>query len=121
LATYKLADGTIVSEVTMRPIHEGPPGQLHGGWIASLLDQLLGMANTVSSTGGMTAELTVRYRRATPLGVPLTVRARMDSVEGRRMHASGEILAGGVVTAEAKGLFIKPSESAISRLKSDLG
>jgi hypothetical protein len=45
----------------------------------------------------------------------------MDSVEGRRMHASGEILAGGVVTAEAKGLFIKPSESAISRLKSDLG
>jgi acyl-CoA thioesterase FadM len=69
----------------------------------------------------MTAELTVRYRRATPLGVPLTVRARMDSAEGRRMHASGEILANGVVTAEAKGLFIKPSKSMIDRRGREAG
>jgi acyl-coenzyme A thioesterase PaaI-like protein len=121
LRTYKLDDGTIVSEVVMRPIHEGPPGQVHGGWIAAVLDQLLGMANTVSTTGGMTAELTIRYRRATPLGVPLTVRARMDSSDGRRMYASGEIEADGVVTVEAKGLFIKPSESTISRLRTEAG
>jgi acyl-coenzyme A thioesterase PaaI-like protein len=112
-----LEDNSVVSEITMRPIHEGPPGAVHGGWVASLLDQLLGLANTVANSGGMTAELTVRYRKATPYGVPLTLQARTDSADGRRLYASGEILANGVVTAEATGLFIRPSTSHAARIK----
>jgi acyl-coenzyme A thioesterase PaaI-like protein len=112
-----LEDGSVVSEITMRPIHEGPPGAVHGGWVASLLDQLLGIANTVANIGGMTAELTVRYRKATPYGVPLTISARTDSVDGRRIYASGEIVANGVVTAEATGLFMRPSEARIAQLQ----
>jgi len=104
-----LDDGSVVGEATMRPIHEGPPAVVHGGWVATLLDQLLGHANAAAGVGGFTAELTVRYRRPTPYGVPLTVRARTDSVNGRRVHASGEIVADGVVTAEASGLFLMPS------------
>jgi acyl-coenzyme A thioesterase PaaI-like protein len=112
-----LDDGSVVSEITMRPIHEGPPGAVHGGWVASLLDQLLGIANTVANVGGMTAELTVRYRRATPYGVPLTISARTDSVDGRRIYASGEIVANGVVTAEATGVFVRPSEAHLAALQ----
>jgi acyl-coenzyme A thioesterase PaaI-like protein len=112
-----LPDNSVVSEITMGVIHEGPAGALHGGWVASLLDQLLGAANTVAHQGGMTAELTIRYRRATPVGVPLTLRARTDSSDGRRIYASGEIVADGVVTAEAKGLFIRPSTSTMDKLK----
>jgi acyl-coenzyme A thioesterase PaaI-like protein len=104
-----LDDGSVVGEATMRPIHEGPPAVVHGGWVATLLDQLLGHANAAAGVGGFTAELTVRYRRPTPYDVPLTVRARTDSVDGRRVRASGEILADGVVTAEASGLFLMPS------------
>ncbi|HET7309743.1 MAG TPA: PaaI family thioesterase [Mycobacteriales bacterium] len=104
-----LDDGSVVGEATMRPIHEGPPAVVHGGWVATLLDQLLGHANAAAGVGGFTAELTVRYRRPTPYDVPLTVRARTDKVDGRRVHASGEIVADGVVTAEASGLFLMPS------------
>jgi acyl-coenzyme A thioesterase PaaI-like protein len=104
-----LEDGSVVGEATMRPIHEGPPAVVHGGWVATLLDQLLGHANAAAGVGGFTAELTVRYRRPTPYDVPLTVRARTDKVDGRRVHASGEIVADGVVTAEASGLFLMPS------------
>jgi acyl-coenzyme A thioesterase PaaI-like protein len=104
-----LDDGSVVGEATMRPIHEGPPAVVHGGWVATLLDQLLGHANAAAGVGGFTAELTVRYRRPTPYDVPLTVRARTDKVDGRRVHASGEIVADGVVTAEAGGLFLMPS------------
>lgn len=104
-----LDDGSVVGEATMRPIHEGPPAVVHGGWVATLLDQLLGHANAAAGVGGFTAELTVRYRRPTPYGVPLTIRARTDKVDGRRVHASGEIVADGVVTAEASGLFMLPS------------
>jgi acyl-coenzyme A thioesterase PaaI-like protein len=112
-----LDDGSVVSEITMRPIHEGPPGYIHGGWVASLLDQLLGVANTVAHVGGMTAELTIRYRKGTPFGVPLVVQARTDSVDGRRIYASGEILADGVVTAEASGVFIRPSAERAAEMQ----
>jgi acyl-coenzyme A thioesterase PaaI-like protein len=115
-----LDDGSVLSEITMRPIHEGPPGAVHGGWVASLLDQLLGIANTVANVGGMTAELTIRYRKATPYGVPLTIQARTDSAEGRKIYASGEIMANGVVTAEATGVFIRPSAARMAELRRTL-
>ena len=110
-------DGSVVGDVTLRPIHEGPPGVVHGGWVATLLDQLLGHANAAAGVGGFTAELTVHYRRPTPYGVPLVVRARNDSVNGRRVRASGEIVADGVVTAEASGLFLMPSPERVDELR----
>jgi acyl-coenzyme A thioesterase PaaI-like protein len=112
-----LEDRSVVGACTMRPIHEGPPGVVHGGWVAALLDQLLGHANAAAGVGGFTAELTVRYRRPTPYGVPLTIRARTDTVDGRRVRATGEIVADGVVTAEASGLFLMPSESRVAELQ----
>jgi acyl-coenzyme A thioesterase PaaI-like protein len=110
-------DHSVSSEVTMRPIHEGPPGGVHGGWVASLLDQLLGAANIASGNPAMTGELTIRYRKPTPIGVPLVLRARTDSVEGRRVRTSGEISADGVVTAEATGLFVRPDRARLDRHK----
>lgn len=115
-----LDDSSVVGECTLRPIHEGPPSAVHGGWVATLLDQLLGHANAAAGVGGFTAELTVRYRRPTPYGVPLTIHARTDSVDGRRVHASGEILVDGVVTAEATGLFILPSLDRVEELRESL-
>jgi acyl-coenzyme A thioesterase PaaI-like protein len=114
-----LDDGSVVGEATMRPIHQGPPAVVHGGWVATLLDQLLGHANAAAGVGGFTAELTVRYRRPTPSGVPLTLRARTDIVNGRRVRASGEIVADGVVTAEARGLFLMPSDEHLEQVARD--
>jgi acyl-coenzyme A thioesterase PaaI-like protein len=116
-----LPDCSVVAELTMRPIHEGPPGALHGGWVAMLLDQLLGHANAAAGVGAFTGSLTVRYRRPTPYGVPLLVRARTDSVDGRRVHASGEIVADGEVTAEATGLFVQPSAARVAELNESTG
>jgi acyl-coenzyme A thioesterase PaaI-like protein len=111
-------DGSVFSEVVMRPIHEGPPGGVHGGFVAALLDQLLGAANIASGVGAMTAELTIRYRRPTPIDVQLVIRARTDSIDERRVHASGEITVDGVLTAQAKGLFIRPTEARLSHHES---
>ena len=75
----------------------------------ALLDQLLGAANIAYGVGAMTAELTIRYRKPTPIGVPLHLAARTDEIDGRKVFASGEITADGVVTAEATGVFIRPT------------
>jgi acyl-coenzyme A thioesterase PaaI-like protein len=116
-----LDDQTVVGECTLRPIHEGPPGAVHGGWVATVLDQLLGHATAASGNRGFTAELTVRYRRPTPYGVPLTVPGRTDEVDGRRVRASAEIVADGVVTAEASALFLTPSPERLAELRETLG
>lgn len=108
-------DGGVEGVVTMQPIHEGPPGAVHGGLVATLLDQMLGHAIAAAGVGGMTAELTVRYRRPTPYGVPLVVRARHERTDGRRIYARGELLAGDTVTAEAEGLFIRVSADRVAR------
>jgi acyl-coenzyme A thioesterase PaaI-like protein len=115
-----LDDGSVEGSVTLRAIHEGPPDAVHGGWVATVLDQLLGHANAAAGVPSYTVELTVRYRRPTPYGVLLTLRARTDDVEGRRVLTSGEIVADGVVTAEAFAVFKRPSERHSARLREKL-
>lgn len=86
--------------------YEGPPGYVHGGWIALTFDEVLGMANISSGNPGMTGRLTVRYLKPTPLHRPVEIRGRTERVEGRRIVARAEMHVDGVRTAEAEGLFI---------------
>lgn len=86
--------------------HEGPPGCLHGGYIAGIFDEVLGAAQTWSGQAGMTGRLTVHYRSPTPLYTELTIRARLDRVDGRKVVCRGSIHAGERLCAEAEGLFI---------------
>jgi hypothetical protein len=88
--------------------YEGPPGFVHGGWIACAFDEMLGIANIVGGHPGMTARLTVHYRRPTPLFRDLRFRAWVDRVEGRRIVSRAELWDGDTLTAEADGLFVQP-------------
>ncbi|MCW2497298.1 PaaI family thioesterase [Jatrophihabitans sp.] len=99
-------DGSVVGVTTLGLQYQGPPGFVHGGVSALLLDDALGVANFAAGTPGMTAHLSLNYRRTTPLFEPLTVSARRLSVDGRKVRASGEIRSGGRVCVEAEGLFI---------------
>ncbi|WLQ32562.1 PaaI family thioesterase [Streptomyces castrisilvae] len=101
-----LEDGSVEGVVTLGLPYQGPPGHVHGGISALLLDHTLGVANHWGGTSGMTAELTLRYLRPTPLFEPLTVTGRQVSVDGRRIRTVGEITAGGTARVTAEGLFI---------------
>jgi acyl-coenzyme A thioesterase PaaI-like protein len=96
----------VVARGSFGAAYEGPPGYVHGGWVALAFDEALGMANAVSGHPGMTARLTVRYRRPTPLRTELELRARTARVDGRRITTVATLHAGEVVTAEAEGLFV---------------
>ena len=101
-------DGRVVYDVELGPLYEGPPGLVHGGVSALLLDQLLGETAARAGGPGMTGRLTMHYRRPTPLG-KLRLRGWSESIEGRKSIAKGEVLdPDGNVTVEAEGLFILP-------------
>ena len=88
--------------------YEGPPGSVHGGFVAAIFDQFLGMAQMISDQPGMTAYLHVNYHNRTPLNTELKLQARLLKIEGRKTIISGEMYADGVMTASCEGLFIEP-------------
>ncbi|MFA1538449.1 PaaI family thioesterase [Actinomadura monticuli] len=104
---YSAVDSRTIEAVTTLGLpYQGPPSCVHGGVSALLLDHTLGVANGWAGVSGMTAELTLRYHRTTPLFEPLTVTARQVSVDGRKIRTTGEITAGGGTCVSAEGLFI---------------
>lgn len=105
LALDRTSEG-VSGQVTLNSIYQGPPGHVHGGWIAALLDQAVGTASALETRPGLTGKLEVTYRTPTPLFTPLDVTGRVDRVEGRKVFVSGEVRAHGEVTAEANALMI---------------
>jgi acyl-coenzyme A thioesterase PaaI-like protein len=102
-------DGRCWSEFTLGAGYEGPPGLVHGGICALVLDHILG---EVASEGlrkpRFTGTLTLKYLRGTPLG-PLRAEAWVERTEGIKAFARGQILDSEGVTVEAEGIFIMPA------------
>jgi uncharacterized protein (TIGR00369 family) len=102
-------EGRCVGRVTVGKPHEGPPGLVHGGVVATLLDHVVARSARVTGHGGLTATLTVTYRRPVHLGVPLVVTGELLSVDGRRARAVGRLVAEDdpdTTLAEAEGLLV---------------
>ncbi len=105
-------DGEIVrATATMDWAFEGPPGCVHGGFVAAVFDQVLGFTQVLTKQPGVTGTLTTRFIKPTPLCTELRMEARVDRVEGRKNFISGEMYAGDLLTASCEGLFLHiPSE-----------
>jgi acyl-coenzyme A thioesterase PaaI-like protein len=93
-------------QVTVGKVFQGGPGLVHGGVLALLIDHAMGCVAATRERPAMTVRLELRYRRPTPLGIPLTVAVSLDRVEGRQLHLSASITADGQVTVEADALFM---------------
>jgi len=96
----------VTGEVTVGTVFQGGPGLVHGGILALLIDHAMGCVAAGPQRPAMTVRLSLRYRRPTPIGVPLTVAARLDRIEGRKLHLSATISAEGQVTVEADAIFL---------------
>ena len=105
-----------IASVTFGSAYEGPPGSLHGGFVAATFDEVLGFVQSLGGNPGMTGTLTIRYRRPTPLHTELIIEGELLRIRGRKIFTEGRILADGVVTAEAEGLFISIDASKMEVL-----
>ncbi len=102
------ADGRVWAEFTLGAAFEGPPGHVHGGVCAMLLDHVLGATAHKPGKPAVTGTLTTRYRRGTRLNHPLRVEAWVERVDGAKTFAAGHIADADGVTVEADGVFIHP-------------
>jgi acyl-coenzyme A thioesterase PaaI-like protein len=102
---FEFVDDELVGTATLSDVYEGPPGFVHGGILSLMLDQTLGLANLVAGHPGMTIGLDVRYRKPTPLHVPIEIRSRHSETDGRTVYCEGSISVDGTTTVEATGIF----------------
>jgi acyl-coenzyme A thioesterase PaaI-like protein len=92
--------------VTTTALFEGPPGIVHGGFVAAMLDALLSTLVQAQDIRAVTVRLDVRFLRAVEIGTQLHLRGTIEAVEGRKVRAAGRIRAEDDLVAEAEGLFI---------------
>ena len=97
-----------LGEAVYGQAYEGPPGCLHGGFVAAAFDDLLGCAQMATGTAGFTGTLTIRMRKPTPLDTRIDYEAGVTKVSGRRIVCWGRSTADGQLLAEAEGIFITP-------------
>jgi acyl-coenzyme A thioesterase PaaI-like protein len=86
--------------VTFPVAFEGPPGVVHGGVLATFFDCVIQHHNCDVGVAGKTASLLVKYRRPTPLGVPLTF-AIERVTEGSRITSDVRLVSGDDIVCSA--------------------
>jgi len=93
LAFYEQPGGEVTCDVTLPERYQGYPGVVHGGIVASMLDEIAGRAAMQGNVERfmMTAKLEVRYRKPVPIGQPLRLVGRLDHRRGRLTVVQGEI------------------------------
>ncbi len=106
----------VQARATFAAAYEGPPGCVHGGFIAASFDEVLGFVQSLTGRPGMTGRLVVQYRSPTPLFVPVHFDGWVESVVGRKILTRATLHHGDVLTAEAEGLFISIDPSVFVRL-----
>lgn len=102
-------DGTCWAEFDLGLAYEGPPGLVHGGICALVLDHILGeVASDGLTKPKFTGTITLKYLRGTPLG-PLRAEAFVERIEGFKTYARGYLSDAAGHTVEADGVFIQPA------------
>jgi acyl-coenzyme A thioesterase PaaI-like protein len=90
--------------------HQGFRGTMHGGLVATLLDETMAHAVISSCGPAVTADLHIRLRGGVRTGRPVFLRGRVTGHHGRLILAEAEVLTeGGEVLAQAEGKFMTPS------------
>jgi acyl-coenzyme A thioesterase PaaI-like protein len=112
----RTGDRTAAATVTFGSAYEGPPGSVHGGFVAAAFDEVLGYAQSLSGAPGMTGTLKVKYLKPTPLHQELLFEAEFLRIEGRKIFTEATVKAGDLVTAEAQGLFISARPGSMDEL-----
>ena len=102
--------------VTFSRVYEGPPGLVHGGFLAVLVDAAVQHHSCDVGVAGKTTALTIRYRRPTPLDTPLSFTIDRVVADGRirsilRLHHDDVLVCEGEVEAIAGDLAKLPPVS----------
>ncbi|WP_420456723.1 PaaI family thioesterase [Rubrivirga sp.] len=113
---YADAEGRTWARAWFGPGAEGPPGHVHGGALAALLDEAMGMAALATGRIVVAARIEVDFRALVPLGEVVTVELAVEEAEGAKVPVRATLCRDGEgVSCQATGLFVDVGAERMGR------
>lgn len=108
LKFFLAEDSSVVCDVTMPDTYEGPVGFVHGGIIATLLDETMSKSVRARGVTAMTRQMEVEYLKPVPSGSAIRIEGHVTHHEGRKHWVHARVVNHeGVELARSKALFIQ--------------
>ena len=97
----------VVGQFRLGAEYQGGPGFIHGGIVATVIDEVMSKVSRSIGVTAVTAELRVEYLKPVLVDQELYVEGFLASREGRQLYYEGEIRnAAGVLLARGRGRFV---------------
>ncbi len=103
---YRDAELHLHARIWFGPETGGPPGHAHGGAVAAVMDEALGLAAWAAGYPIVVGNLEISFRNMLPLQKVVTVESHVISAQGRKIMVHGRIFHEETLYAEAKCLCI---------------
>jgi acyl-coenzyme A thioesterase PaaI-like protein len=107
---FRVADREVWAPFTPQDEHQGWPGYMHGGLVATMLDEAMGWVIMSQGVWAVTGKINVRYRDPVALHQPVTVVGRIEKDRQRWLLVRAEVRSSeGAVLSEAEAIFMRVS------------
>ncbi len=104
---YRDNEKHLNARIWFGPGTEGPPGHAHGGSIAAVMDEALGLTAWAAGYRIVVGNLNISFRNMLPIMKVVTLEGHVVSVEGRKIMVHGRLIdADGTVYAQGECLCI---------------
>src|SRR6056297_1291072 len=97
---YRDAGQLLKARIWFGPATEGPPGHAHGGAVAAVLDEVLGLSAWAAGHPVVVANLNISFRNLLPIKTVVTVDSEIVSMTGRKVVVRGCVYHGATIYAE---------------------
>ncbi len=113
---YELGPGEVTAEYTVPEHFQGYPGVVHGGIIASMMDEVTGRVFMHGDPPRfmVTARLSLRYRKPVPIGKRLIMTGRVKEDKDRICTSTGEL-------RDEDGRLLVEAEAVLAELPPEMG
>ena len=99
-------EGEAIAKFVARKEYQGFKDILHGGIIATILDEVMVWASFLAGYYVATAKLEIKYKKPAPIGKELIATGKITKVEGKKVFGKATLVMDNIVLAEARSLMI---------------
>jgi acyl-coenzyme A thioesterase PaaI-like protein len=103
-------DKELLAEVWFSIATAGPPGHVHGGCQAAVLDEMMGSTGWHHGYAVVAAKIEVEFLEMVPVNAQYSLRGWITSVQNRKIYVEAELIDKNKIYARSTGLFITLTE-----------
>jgi acyl-coenzyme A thioesterase PaaI-like protein len=107
-------DGVLYAKAWFGRETQGPPGHVHGGAMAAVLDEAMGGVCWMNGHRTVAARISVSFLEMLKLETETIVESRIERVDGRKVYLRATLTDGMRRIAESDGLFIVLREEGLN-------